>query len=221
MKWLKSVVEFFAERRYLFLLLLYPIFPIWYFLLQQLPLTYHLVEVPLDRLLPFCEWFVIPYVLWYAYIAGALTFFAFRSREAFLRLVMLLYIGMGLCMLIQTVWPTAIAVRPAGFDRDNPLIRVVEWLYASDTPTNVFPSIHCYNSIAVHIVIHKFVGRRWGVRTASLLLAISICLSTVFIKQHSVLDIGGAVVLAGLVYLLVYHVRWPFLRKEQAAAKGH
>ncbi len=221
MKWFQSVTAFFAERRYLFWLLLYPVFTVWYFVLQQLPLTWHLVEVPLDRMLPFCEWFVIPYVVWYAYIAGTLTVFAFRSREAFLQLLMLLYIGMGISLLIQTVWPTAIAFRPEGFDRDNPLIRVVEWLYASDTPTNVFPSIHCYNAIAAHIVIHKFAGRRcWGIRAASLLLAVLICLSTVFIKQHSVLDVIGAVVLVGLVYLLVYRVRWPFLRNGRAAANS-
>lgn len=216
MKIWKTIVDFFSTRHYLFLLLIYPIFSIWYFVLQQFPLSYHLVECPLDRMLPFIEWFIIPYVVWYVYIAGALTVFAFRSRAEFLHLVMFLYIGMGLSLLIQTIYPTAIAFRPESFNRDNVFIRLVELIYANDTPTNVFPSIHCYNAIVTHITISKFVKDRKGIKAASLLLAVLICLSTVFIKQHSVLDAAGAMILVAVIYPLVYCVRWPFFRGERA-----
>ena len=83
---------------------------------------------------------------------------------------------------------------------------MVALLHKADTSTNIFPSVHVFNSIGVHIAIAKsscFKDRLWVVRL-SFILAVSICVSTVVLKQHSVVDGFGAMVMSYALYPLVY-----------------
>ena len=86
---------------------------------------------------------------------------------------------------------------------------MVKRLYRIDTPTNVFPSIHAYNSLCMHIALMKSKNlreARYGrfVRFASGLLCILICIATLVLKQHSVLDVGGALLLCFITYGFIY-----------------
>ena len=49
-----------------------------YFITEKFipPETCHVVHSPLDDLIPFCEFFVIPYVFWYFLIVISLVYFA-------------------------------------------------------------------------------------------------------------------------------------------------
>ena len=83
---------------------------------------------------------------------------------------------------------------------------MVRQLYAVDTSTNVLPSIHVYNSLGAYIAIShcsKLKQYRW-VQILTLLLTISIILSTMFLKQHSVIDVVAGFIMAGVLYLIVY-----------------
>ena len=90
--------------------------------------------------------------------------------------------------------------------RDNIFTDMVKALYRSDTATNLWPSIHVYNSLGIHIGIacSKQFEKKKGIRIASLILSSSIVLSTVFLKQHSLFDVITALILAFIMYLLVY-----------------
>ena len=79
-------------------------------------------------------------------------------------------------------------------------------LYKADTPTNVLPSIHVFNSIGVCIAIshNRVLSRRKVIHYGSLVLGISIILATMFLKQHSVIDVTLAGCLATLLYPVVY-----------------
>ena len=79
-------------------------------------------------------------------------------------------------------------------------------IYRADTPTNLWPSIHVYNSLGCHFAIAKsrhLAGHK-GIRFGSLILCISIILSTMFTKQHSAFDVMTAFIMASIMYLLVY-----------------
>ena len=56
-----------------------------YFLTENLiPLSRcHVIWSPLDDLIPFCEYFVIPYVFWYFLIVASLLYFALYNVENF------------------------------------------------------------------------------------------------------------------------------------------
>jgi len=90
--------------------------------------------------------------------------------------------------------------------RDNIFTQMISGLYQTDTATNLWPSIHVYNSIGAHLAIthsKKLANKKW-LHFGSLILAVSIILSTILIKQHSVFDVLTAFVMAAIMYLVVY-----------------
>ena len=169
---------------------------------------YYVVESELDALIPFCEWFVIPYFLWFVYIAATFAYFFLADKQDFFRLCIFLFTGMTLCLVIYYVWPNGQNLRPdlTTLGRENIFTRILAMLYSTDTHTNVCPSIHTFNSVGACIAIYKSkkLKNKKVLRIGSLVLTVSICLSTVFLKQHSILDVFWALVLAIPMYLLAY-----------------
>lgn len=179
----------------------------WFSYLEKKVTTrYHVMHCELDDLIPFNEYFIIPYLLWFLYIAVSILYFFLTNKEDYYRLCIFLFMGMTLCLLICTLIPNGINFRPAVDPDKNICSRLVAFIHQMDTCTNVFPSIHVYNSIGIHIAVHKSksLQKHPLLRIASFFLAGLICLSTVFLKQHSVLDIAGAMLLCTAVYPLAY-----------------
>lgn len=168
-----------------------------------------ILHTGLDDVIPFCEWFAIPYFLWFAYIAAGYIFLLLADRKEFIRLCIFLYTGMTVCLIIYTVFPNGQDLR-IDYDtlgRSNILIDWVKVLQAGDSAYDVFPSIHCLNSFGMHIALAKSqkLGKfKKPIVIASFILMVLIVLSTVFLKQHSVVDIYGAVALAVPLYFLAY-----------------
>lgn len=171
---------------------------------------YYVVESKLDALIPFCEWFVIPYFLWFVYIAVTFAYFFWADKQDFIRLCIFLFTGMTICLVIYYVWPNGQNLRPdlTTLARENIFTRILAMLYSTDTHTNVCPSIHTFNSVGACIAIYKSkkLKSKQAIRIGSLILTVSICLSTVFLKQHSILDVFWALVLAVPMYLLAYRL---------------
>lgn len=90
--------------------------------------------------------------------------------------------------------------------RDNVFTQAVAALWRIDTPTNLWPSIHVYNSMGAHFAVMRSsaLRERKGIRIASGILAFSIILSTMFLKQHSVFDVATGLALGAVMYVLVY-----------------
>lgn len=90
--------------------------------------------------------------------------------------------------------------------RDNIFCDLVSYLYKIDTSTNLWPSIHVYNSLGVlFAVVHndRLGSKKW-IKWGCFTLSVSIILSTVFLKQHSVFDVMTAFIMAAAVYIMVY-----------------
>ena len=58
---------------------------------------------------------------------------------------------MTVFLIVSYVYPNAQHLRPTEFPRDNIFTDMVKWLYSTDTPTNILPSIHVFNSLAIHM----------------------------------------------------------------------
>ena len=92
-----------------------------------------------------------------------------------------------------SIYPNGQILRPTTVELDNIFVDLVKQLYRADTPTNIFPSLHVYNSIGACIAImhsQRLKEYRW-IQYASLVLGGLIILSTMFLKQHSVIDVVG------------------------------
>ena len=159
----------------------------------------------LDERIPFCEWFVIPYVLWYGLIAGSLLHFMLYDIAAFRNLSVYLIITQITAMAIYILLPSRQELRPETFPRENFLTGIISLLYRIDTNTNVCPSLHVAYSIGIASVWWKEKQLSVFLRCSILFVAILICLSTVFIKQHSVLDGLAAVPLCIFAEWFVFY----------------
>ena len=170
---------------------------------------YHVIHVAWDDQIPFNEYFIIPYLLWFAYVSAAVVYFFFTSKTEYYQLCSYLFSGMIISMIVCTFFHNGTDFRPAVDPDKNICSWLVAGLYRTDTCTNVFPRVHVYNSICTHVairrssVLRRFKGFKW-LQIGSFVLMVLICLSTVFLKQHSVIDGVGAAVMAYALYYVVY-----------------
>lgn len=172
----------------------------WFFILEHVVSDqYYLIECRLDHMIPFCEYFIIPYLFWFVYVAGSFFWFMLKEEDGlFYRFSAVMFGGMTIALIIYTVFPNGIHLRPDIDASRNLFAWLTSLIYKADTCTNVFPSLHVYTSA----VIANFVSRsRLGrenrrVRYASAIISTLIILSTVFLKQHSVLDLVAGNVMA-------------------------
>lgn len=206
--------------------LLYFIFYMqWFTWLERTVTTkFKVIHLGLDDAIPFCELFVIPYFLWFAYIFLSVAYFFFKDRGEFYRNTAFLFIGMTICLTIYTLWPNGHDLRPDldTLGRSNIFTRIMGWLYRTDTCTNVCPSIHAFNSIVACIAIYKsqHLREKHALRIGCLVLTVLICMSTVFLKQHSVFDVICACVLAAAMYAIVYVPDYARLRAKLRAREA-
>ena len=179
---------------------------ILYFLTENLiPVeNCHPVHMWLDDVIPFCEWFLIPYVFWYLLIVISLGYFLLYNVDSFKRLQTFIIVTQVCAMVIYILFPSRQDLRPTEFARDNFLTQCVAFLYRFDTNTGVCPSLHVAYSIGIGSVWLKEKGAHWLWKTFVTVAVILICLSTMFIKQHSAVDFFAALPVCLLAEGIVY-----------------
>lgn len=199
--------EFFKKYKHAWILSYLILYMVWFAWLEQTVTTnFHVVHMAVDDYIPFIEIFIIPYLLWFGYVAVAVVYFFFTNVPDYYKLCRFLFVGMTVFLVVSTIYPNGHYLRPSVFRNDNIFTFLVQCLYATDTSTNLFPSIHVYNSIGVHLAIsrsEKLRQYKW-VQIGSGVLMTSIILSTMFLKQHSVFDVVTAFAMATVMYSFVY-----------------
>ena len=164
----------------------------------------HIVHCALDDIIPFNEYFVIFYCAWYVWIGLTIIYYVFYDIESFKKLQTFFIIVQLIAMIIYVVYPTMQIGRPESFARDNIFTRVVAGLYNTDTPTGVCPSLHVAYSIGITV---SWIRRRQSSKTwkaLMVILCVLVSASTIFIKQHSVIDLIAAIPLVVVGVLLIY-----------------
>ena len=210
---------FYLKYKHAVPLIIYAIIYMTWFAWLEKNITghYRIIHMAADDYIPFCEVFVIPYFLWFAYVSAVVIYFFFKNKEDYYRLCTFLFVGMTVFLVVSSLYPNGHYLRPHSFEHDNVFTHMVAWLYATDTPTNLFPSIHVYNSLGVHIAIcnSKEFKDRPKLKLASFILMVSIILATMFLKQHSVFDVVTAFVMAAVMYSFVYGRNFAFGRSKE------
>ena len=195
-----------------------------YFLLYYLtenfipPERCHLMHSRLDDLIPFCEYFLIPYVFWYVFVFGSLLYYLLFDVESFRSMQIFIIITQVVAMFVYIVWPSRQDLRPETFLHDNVLTRLMAFIYSFDTSTGVCPSLHVAYSIGIASVWCKdrFAPKGWKIFVV--FAAVIISVATCFVKQHSALDVLAALPLCLLAEWLVYGKKYwlPRLRARKA-----
>lgn len=209
--------QYLRDNPHAYLVLLLPIYLITYFTVEHFvsePNCIWLVHVPLDDKLPFLEGFVIPYAAWYPLLVAVGLPLLIKDGPAFRRYMLFLMVGFFSALAFCVLVPNYQNLRPQVMPRDNFCTKILTgFIYAADNNANVFPSMHVIGSVgAVLGVLDSKVLKKW--RVPVILLAILISVSTVFVKQHSCLDVIGGLAWCIPLWFAFY---FPAYRKRKVS----
>lgn len=195
------------EFRHLKYLLFWPLYGVMFLTVERLWIrdTYFPIHCGLDDQIPLCEYFLIPYMFWFVFLVGIHIYTLLYDTESFVGLMKFIIVSYSIAILIYIIFPNCQELRPVTFERDNVFTRFLAGFYQFDTNTNVCPSIHVIGSAAVAVCAWK--SRHFGTtfwRIVFSATAFIISISTVFLKQHSVLDLLAAIPVCVIAYMAAY-----------------
>ncbi|MDM5317640.1 phosphatase PAP2 family protein [Fictibacillus sp. b24] len=157
-----------------------------------------------DHQIPFVEIFIVPYVLWYAFIFLMFVYFCIYDRAIYYRTLLSFCVGMLACYVIYFFFQTTVP-RPE-LASEGMLTKIVQYVYGADQPFNCFPSIHVLSSYLMVLGIRH--SKMWTIKKDIIVssIAYSIILSTLFVKQHVVLDVVAGILLGSILFKLFYYL---------------
>lgn len=167
---------------------------------------FHIIHTAIDDLIPVVEVFIIPYALWLPYLVIGMIAIAIRSRKLSRKTSYMLMAGMTLFIIISLAYPNALELRAHIPDRENIFMDLIKYLHSIDTPTDVLPSLHVYDAIVVAAGLHLTFKDNKVLLVLSDVLTVLIVLSTMFIKQHSIIDVISAFVIFIPVFIIICFV---------------
>lgn len=206
MKKIKDALSNVSKRQWLILAYL-PIHFGWFFIMEAVNVKdYIVIYSKLDDLIPFCEWFVFPYLIWFLFMLVPGLYFLVKDKEDFEKYMLSLFIGLFISMSIISIWPSGQDLRVEVDASKNFPSWVVAFIYNFDTNTNVFPSMHVVGATAVAFCVSRsnsLRGRKL-LKAFCWILGITIIMATVFLKQHSVLDVFAGLIIEAVALAVVY-----------------
>ncbi len=173
-----------------------------------------------DDYIPFIPQMVIFYVyLFYPMAIISMTYFAFIESEkgyAFAWSLVIINLIAGVIYLffpVSTyVWREQILANESQY-QGSFFAQVVFSIYNIDTSFNCFPSLHAAVSTITFYAWYRYYKLKpnWKKLTISIItfiIAAGVILSTLFVKQHYILDEIAGILLAYLVGRLVFNRLW-------------
>ena len=109
------------EFEHLKYLAYWPVFGFFFLLVERLWIreSYFPICCALDDLIPFCEYFLPPYLFWFAFLVGFLIYTLLFDTESFVKMMKFIIISYSAALLIYILFPNCQELRPTVFERDN------------------------------------------------------------------------------------------------------
>ena len=131
-----------------------------------------------------------------------------NDTESYDKLCLMMFSGMTFCLILYMVLPNGLDIRPTAeaVGRDNIAMQIMQLLWKADASVNVCPSIHCQSSgcMALAFSQSRLAKGRPGLKVLAWVWAALICASTVFTKQHSILDVVCGLALVAVWVPVLY-----------------
>jgi len=181
-------------------LFLYLLQALIYFLSKFTPIKDHLIGNAIDHKIPFIPFFGLIYVSWFlAIIIVPLVLNKYKKSEV-KKHYWNVTIAIAVCAMFYIFYPTTSNIRP-DFQIKGLFTLTCYLVYFFDGPmANLFPSMHCLMCFyyIYYMLFNKEVDKRW--RTGIFIWSILIIFSTLFAKQHVVVDVVGAFIISIIIY---------------------
>lgn len=205
----KAVADFVRTHKYAWLVLYFPIYVLTFFIIEKNTPTsgYWVTDLPLDNYIPFVPGFAVFYVIWYPLFVMVGIPTLIRDGEAFKRWMYYLMVVLTGTLIFDVLVPNGQHLRPENVQVDGLGTWIMSIIWAADTPTNVFPSMHVLGCIGnIICCFDSKVFKPWH-RAVITVLCVLCMASTVLVKQHAFIDTVGALAVAIPVALIVWRKR--------------
>ncbi len=180
------------------LLVLVAIVLLLYFVIDRSFGQTHIVKIGLDAHIPLVPAFSVPYLLFLPALVGTILY-AYVSNTRFKALALSIIIVYLLSYIVYLLYQTYVP-RPAVNGHDV-FSSLVQWIYGHDQPYNGMPSTHA-SGATILAVYYLSTSTRLGWLIA--VFSLIVVLSTLFVKQHFILDAITGVALGLIVSVLSF-----------------
>jgi membrane-associated phospholipid phosphatase len=155
------------------------------------------VALPFESSIPFIPFFIIGYTS--VYVGLALVYVLIDDYELFKRTFYFFFLVSSVHFVLFVLIPVKM-VRPDLASATGVMANLTRYYYLVDNPVNCFPSLHVSYPLAGTIALWNY-KRAWGYVMA--FFTVFIAVSVVFVKQHYIMDIAGAVLVTTACYYAV------------------
>lgn len=196
-------------HKYCWLILYFPVYVIAFFIIEQHTPTsgYWVTDLPLDNYIPFVPGFAVFYIIWYPLFAAVGIPTLILDGDAFKRWMYYLMIVLTGTLIFGVLVPNGQHLRPENVEVNGLGTWIMSIIWAADTPTNVFPSMHVLGCVGdIICCFDSRIFKPWQ-RAVITVLCVLCMASTVLVKQHAIIDSIGALIISAPVALLVYRKR--------------
>lgn len=177
-----------------------------YFFIKLFIKDYNLIGSSLDNLIPFLPSFIYFYMIWYPFEIYSLFLVYKADKKHYIKTIVSLVLSLIIMHLIFITYPTMVN-RP-DIDSFNSLTTLIVYIaFKSDTPVNCFPSGHCILCFIMIFSILKSKNITFKIKSTIISLNILIILSTIFVKQHVLIDIIGALIVSIISFYFLSNLK--------------
>jgi len=172
-----------------------------YLLLNTSTRGVHSLVTTIDNSIPFQKVFILPYVGWYAFIFIIMAYLCYKDRKTYFITITAYFLGLIASYMTFYFFQTTVP-RPEVIGSDY-LSKMVQIIYRADKPYNCFPSIHV---LTCFLMIKAIMASSIKNKINMVIVwsnSILIIISTLFIKQHVILDVVSGIVYADILFRVV------------------
>ena len=158
--------------------------------------------LPIDNYIKLWPIWAVPYLLSIYWWAGSMIWATIKMEfKMFAELFLCLSLTILLSYIIYLVFPTYVD-RPM-VNGDDFLTKLILFIYGNDRPYNVLPSNHTYTTLIISTFWSRWLPMY---KPMWISIAVIVILSTLFTKQHAVLDLIAAALLTLICYELTGYI---------------
>ena len=161
------------------------------------------LTLPWDAKIPLIKEFLLIYHISYPFMYFNLFLFLILYKDVFVKGALSIALGNVLAFFTFFLYQTEVP-RPdvLGNDLFSRMLRIT---YENDMPYNGFPSLYILTTTIIITAILSSKSNK-GYKIFSTVLCILIFLSTLFVKQYTLLDVVGGMVYGSVSYIFVSYV---------------
>ena len=161
---------------------------------------HHNLSTGLDAVIPFIPWTILIY--WGCVVFWGINYYlGIRcDKSGGRRFLGAHFIGETICFIFFVLFPTTMD-RPVITDVKG-LAAIVDITYKMDSADNLLPSIHCFISYLCWVGVRGNTAIPKWYRIASFIMAVSVCISTLTVKQHVIADTIAGILLAEISFFI-------------------